>query len=179
MNTLGTVYLESAIKRFLTYKVLGDMTFAQLEEKDFYYTPGESSNSIAVIIQHMHGNMKSRWTNFLTEDGEKPGRNRDEEFSPPTCSKDQLIGLWEEGWRCLLETLRSLRDDDLLLTITIRREPLIVIDAINRQLAHYPHHVGQIVYIGKEILDRNWQSLSIKKGESQAFNKTMEDKYKK
>ena len=99
MNTLGTVYLESAIKRFLTYKVLGDMTFAQLQEKDFYYVPSESSNSIAVIIQHMHGNMVSRWTNFLTEDGEKPGRNRDEEFSPPACSREQLIGLWEAGWR--------------------------------------------------------------------------------
>ena len=178
MNTLGTVYLESVIKRFLTYKVLGDMTFAQLGEKDFYYTPGESSNSIAVIIQHMHGNMMSRWTNFLTEDGEKPGRNRDEEFSPPTCSKKQLLTLWEDGWRCLIETLRSLKEEDLLKTITIRHEPLIAIDAINRQLAHYPHHVGQIVYIGKMILDQNWKSLSISKGASQAFNKTMEEKYK-
>ena len=179
MNTLGTVYLESAIKRFLTYKVLGDMTFAQLDEKDFYYTPGESSNSIAVIIQHMHGNMLSRWTNFLTEDGEKPGRNRDEEFSPPTCSRDQLIAKWEEGWRCLIDTLRSLKDDDLLKTITIRHEPLIAIDAINRQLAHYPHHVGQIVYIGKMILDQNWKSLSIAKGDSQSFNTAMAAKYKK
>jgi len=177
MNTLGTAYLESAIKRFLTYKVLGDMTFAQLEEKDFYYSPGESSNSIAVIIQHMHGNMISRWTNFLTEDGEKPGRNRDEEFSPPSYSREQLISLWEEGWRCLIETLRSLKDDDLLKTITIRHEPLIVIDAINRQLAHYPHHVGQIVYVGKMILDQNWQSLSIPKGASQDFNKKMKEEH--
>jgi hypothetical protein len=177
MNTLGTVYLESAVKRFLTYKVLGDMTFTQLQEKDFYYSPGESSNSIAVIIQHMHGNMLSRWTNFLTEDGEKPGRNRDEEFSPPTCSREQLISLWESGWRCLIETLRSLKDDDLLKTITIRQEPLIVIDAINRQLAHYPHHVGQIVYIGKMILDQSWQSLSIAKGASQEFNKKMQEKH--
>jgi len=177
MNTLGTVYLESAIKRFLTYKVLGDMTFAQLEEKDFYYSPGESSNSIAVIIQHMHGNMVSRWTNFLTEDGEKPGRNRDEEFSPPTFAREQLIGQWEAGWRCLIETLRSLKPEDLEKTITIRQEPLIVIDAINRQLAHYPHHVGQIVYIGKMILDQNWKSLSIPKGASQEFNKMMQDKH--
>jgi hypothetical protein len=178
MNTLGTVYLESAIKRFLTYKVLGDMTFAQLEEKDFYYTPSENSNNIAVIVQHMHGNMKSRWTNFLTEDGEKPGRNRDEEFSPPACSKSQLLAMWEEGWRCLIDTLRSLTEDDLLKTITIRHEPLIVIDAINRQLAHYPHHVGQIVYIGKMILDKNWQSLSIPKGASQDFNKMMQEKHR-
>lgn len=179
MNTLGTVYLESAIKRFLTYKVLGDMTFAQLTEKDFYYTPGDSSNSIAVIIQHMHGNMISRWTNFLTEDGEKPGRNRDEEFSPPTCSRDQLIGQWEAGWRCLIDALRSLKDDDLLKTITIRQEPLLVVDAINRQLAHYPHHVGQIVYIGKMILDQSWTSLSIPKGASQDFNKMMHEKHGK
>lgn len=177
MNTLGTVYIDSVIKRFLTYKVLGDMTFAQLDEKGFHYTPGESSNSIAVIIQHMHGNMLSRWTNFLTEDGEKPGRNRDEEFSPPNCSREQLISLWEEGWRCLIETLRSLKEDDLMKTITIRHEPLIVIDAINRQLAHYPHHVGQIVYIGKMILDQSWKSLSIPKGASQKFNKEMKEKH--
>jgi hypothetical protein len=178
MNTLGTVYLESAIKRFLTYKVLGDMTFAQLDEKDFYYTPGESSNSIAVIIQHMHGNMLSRWTNFLTEDGEKPGRNRDEEFSPPACSREQLITQWEAGWRCLIETLSSMKDEDLMRTITIRHEPLLAIDAINRQLAHYPHHVGQIVYIGKMILDQNWKSLSIPKGSSREFNKMMQEKHR-
>jgi hypothetical protein len=178
-TSLGTVYLESAIKRFLTYKVLGDMTFAQLEEKDFYYAPpGESSNSIAVIIQHMHGNMKSRWTNFLTEDGEKPGRNRDEEFSPPTGDREQLIAQWEEGWRCLIDTLRSLKGEDLLKTITIRHEPLIVVDAINRQLAHYPHHVGQIVYIGKMILDQNWKTLSIARGQSQTFNHSMKEKHR-
>ncbi len=178
MNTLGTAYLESAIKRFLTYKTLGDMTFAQLEEKDFHFTPSEESNSIAVIIQHMHGNMLSRWTSFLTEDGEKPGRNRDEEFSPPTAKKAELLALWEEGWRCLLDTLRSLRDEDLLKTITIRHEPLIAIDAINRQLAHYPHHVGQIVFLGKMIRDHSWQSLSISKGASQAFNQDMQQKHK-
>src|SRR5215470_10056214 len=155
-TSLGSAYLESAIKRLTTYKMLGEGTFMQLEEKDFYYTPDEGSNSIAIIIHHLSGNMKSRWTNFLTEDGEKPGRNRDEEFSPPTCSREQLIAQWESGWRCLIDTLRSLKDEDLLRTITIRHEPLVVIDAINRQLAHYPHHVGQIVYIGKMILDQNW-----------------------
>jgi len=169
MNTIGATYLDSAIKRLLTYKTLGDMTFAQLEEKDFYYVPSEQSNSIAVIIQHMHGNMISRWTNFLTEDGEKPGRNRDEEFSPPAADKAQLLDMWEKGWRCLIETLSSLREDDLLRTITIRHEPLLAIDAINRQLAHYPHHVGQIVYIGKMIRDHNWRSQSIPKGASATY----------
>src|SRR5579871_2540848 len=175
MQTLGTIYLDSAIKRFLTYKTLGDMTFAQLAEKDFYFSPSEESNSIAVIIQHLHGNMISRWTNFLTEDGEKPGRNRDEEFSPPNASRQELLDLWEKGWRCLIETLRSLKDEDLLKTITIRHEPHIAIDAINRQLAHYPHHVGQIVYIGKLIRDESWQSLSIPRGASDEFNRKMKD----
>ena len=178
MNTIGATYLDSAIKRLLTYKTLGDMTFAQLEEKDFYYVPSEQSNSIAVIIQHMHGNMISRWTNFLTEDGEKPGRNRDEEFSPPAADKAQLLDMWEKGWRRLIETLSSLREDDLLRTITIRHEPLLAIDAINRQLAHYPHHVGQIVYIGKMIRDHNWRSLSIPKGASATFNQKMEEEHK-
>ena len=178
MNTIGTVYLDSAIKRFLTYKTLGDMTFAQLEEKDFYFTPSEESNSIAVIIQHLHGNMVSRWTNFLTEDGEKEGRNRDEEFSPPNASMQDLLALWEKGWRCLIETLRSLTEADLLKTITIRHEPLIVIDAINRQLAHYPHHVGQIVFLGKMIRDQNWRTLSIAKGASHAFNSDMANRHK-
>jgi hypothetical protein len=179
MNTLGATYLDSAIKRFLTYKTLGDMTFAQLEEKDFYFSPSEESNSIAVIIQHMHGNMLSRWTDFLTTDGEKKGRNRDEEFNPPGCSKAQLLTLWENGWRCLIDTLRTLKEEDLLKTITIRHEPLIVIDAINRQLAHYPHHVGQIVFLGKMIRDHNWQSLSIAKGDSKSFNKGMEERHKR
>ena len=176
-TTLGQAYLESAIKRFMTYKVLGDMTFSQLEENDFHYKPNDQSNSIAVIINHMSGNMLSRWTNFLTEDGEKPGRNRDEEFSEPGAGKDQLLTLWEKGWACLLDTLRSLKEEDLLKTITIRHEPLLAVDAINRQLAHYPHHVGQIVYIGKMIRGATWQSLSISKGASEAFNQFMQDKH--
>jgi hypothetical protein len=174
--TLGQTYLDSVVKRLMTYKILGDMTFSQLEEKDFHSKPNDQSNSIAVIIRHMHGNMLSRWTNFLTEDGEKPGRNRDEEFSDPAVGKDQLLALWEAGWACLLDTLRGLKEEDLLKTITIRHEPLPAIDAINRQLAHYPHHVGQIVYIGKMIRGASWQSLSIQKGASQAFNQFMEDK---
>jgi hypothetical protein len=178
-TTLGEIYLESVVKRLLTYKVLGEKTFAQLEEKDFYFTPGDNSNSIAVIIQHMSGNMMSRWTNFLTEDGEKEGRDREKEFSAPALGKDQLLELWEKGWSCLLDALLSLKEEDLLATIHIRHEPLTAIDAINRQLAHYPHHVGQIVYIGKMIRNNNWQSLSIPKGASGQFNQQMQEQHGK
>jgi Protein of unknown function (DUF1572) len=176
-NNVGAIYLDSAIKRLLSYKALGDNTFAQLEEKDFHFAPNDTSNSIAVIIRHLHGNMLSRWTNFLTEDGEKPGRNRDEEFTETAATKARLLALWEEGWDRLLGSLRSLKPDDLLKTIHIRHEPLIAIDAINRQLAHYPHHVGQIVYIGKMIRDKDWNSLSIPKGASKTFNQTMKEKH--
>ena len=189
MNSLGAIYLDSAIRRLLSYKTLGDKTFAQLEERDFHYTPNvisnvghsdnpppaSQSNSISVIIRHLNGNMVSRWTNFLTEDGEKPDRNRDTEFAAPPLGKEALLTLWEEGWTCLLTTLRSLKEEDLLKTITIRHEPLIVIDAINRQLAHYPHHVGQIVYIGKMIRNDKWQSLSIPRGASGDVNRQMKE----
>jgi len=180
-SSLGDVYLASVIKRITTYKLLGEGTFMQLEEKDFYYTPNEWSNSIAIIIQHLSGNMISRWTNFLTEDGEKPGRNRETEFSleGQHYSRQQLIGQWEKGWSCLTDTLSSLTAEDLLRTIHIRHEPLLAIDAINRQLAHYPHHVGQIVYIGKMIRGKDWQSLSIPKGGSDQFNRQMQEQHKK
>ena len=188
-TSIGSAYLESVIKRVAGYKLLGDYTFRQLEEKDFYYVPaindGHStgtfqgeSNSIAGIIRHMSGNMISRWTNFLTEDGEKPGRNRETEFTlQEHYSREQLIEQWEKGWACFLETLRSLTEDDLLRTIYIRHEPLLAIDAINRQLAHYPHHVGQIVYIGKMIRGKDWQSLSIPKGGSDQFNRQMKEQH--
>ncbi len=169
--SLGTIFLQSVIKRMLSYKELGDKTFTQLTDADFHYQPNEESNSIAVIIQHVYGNMLSRWTDFLTTDGEKEWRNRDTEFEIKQQTKEQLIELWEKGWACLLDTLHSLTEDDLLKTIHIRNEPLSVIDAINRQLAHYPYHVGQIIYIGKIIKDKNWSSLSIPRGKSEEFNK--------
>lgn len=162
-------FLKDSIKRFKYYKELGDNTFAQLEEKDFFYQPTGESNTIAVIIQHMYGNMLSRWTNFLTEDGEKEWRKRDAEFENPVMSRDDLLSFWNEGWDCLLKTLENLQPEDLVKTITIRTEPLIVYDAILRQLAHYPYHVGQIVYIGRMIRDTTWQSLSIPKGGSKSY----------
>src|SRR3954471_15463427 len=170
--SLGTAYLQTSIRRLRYYKLLGEQTFGQLSDADFQYTPNEASNSIAVIIQHVSGNMLSRWTNFLTEDGEKAWRNRDKEFEMRNYTKQQLLDMWEKGWRCFLNALTALTENDLLKTIYIREEPLLVIDAINRQLAHYPYHVGQILYIGKLIKDANWQSLSIEKGKSEAYNKS-------
>jgi len=171
-GTLGTEYLQTVIRRLRYYKLLGEKTFEQLTDADFHYAPNAASNSIAVIIQHVSGNMLSRWTNFLTEDGEKSWRSRDGEFEVHNYTRQQLLELWEKGWQCFLSALMALTESDLLKTIYIREEPLLVIDAINRQLAHYPYHIGQILYIGKQIKGANWQSLSIEKGKSEAYNQS-------
>jgi Protein of unknown function (DUF1572) len=173
---LGQIFLQSAIKRLSYYKDLGDKTFAQLTDAALLYQPNEESNSIAIIIQHMSGNMLSRWTNFLTSDGEKDWRNRDLEFEQQKLNKQELIDCWEKGWQCCLNTLNSLTEEDLLKTIYIRSEGLLVADAINRQLAHYPYHVGQIIYVAKIITNTSWQNLSISKGNSVQFNKQMNKK---
>lgn len=169
-NSLGTEFLAAAIKRLRYYKVLGEKTFEQLSDPDLLFQPNAPSNSIAVIIPHLSGNMLSRWTNFLTEDGEKEWRKRDDEFGIYAFTKAELLEKWEKGWACFLGTLESLAEDDLLKTVYIRKEPLLVVDAINRQLAHYPYHVGQIVYIGRMIKDGAWKSLSIEPGRSAEYN---------
>ncbi len=174
--TIGNVFLQSAIKRLAYYKGLGDKTFEQLSDADLHFQPNEASNSIAVIIQHMAGNMLSRWTDLLTTDGEKEWRNRDAEFEPGRQDKKQLVELWEKGWDCCLGSLQRLTEDDLLKTVFIRNEGLPVTDAINRQLAHYSYHTGQIIYLGKLIKNEEWQNLSIAKGESEQFNCKMKAK---
>jgi hypothetical protein len=166
-------FLQDIIKRFKIYKALGDKTLEQLSEQDFFYKPSPESNNIAIIIQHMHGNMMSRFTNFLTEDGEKEWRKRDEEFEATELNAQELLNRWNEGWHCILTAVESLTPQDLTATIYIRTEPLKVYDALLRQLAHYPHHVGQIITIARIIKDKDWQSLSIAKGESNAYNKQM------
>lgn len=171
---IDTIFLESVIKRFKEYKVLGEKTFDQLNDEQMHFQPNKESNSIAVIIQHMHGNMLSRWTNFLIEDGEKEWRKRDDEFELHQFSKQQLLGKWNEGWKVFLDTLQSLTTNDLSKTITIRSQPLNVVDAINRQLAHYSYHVGQIVYLGRWIKQSKWKSLSIPKSKSNEFNQKMQ-----
>ncbi len=174
--SLAKTYLDSAIKRLSYYKELGDKTFDQLDENDFHYTTDEDNNSIALIIQHMAGNMLSRWTDFLTTDGEKDWRNRDTEFEEQHLTKAALLAYWQKGWDCCLDALNALTEDDLLKTIYIRTEALPVVDAINRQLAHYPYHVGQIIYIAKAIKKDGWQNLSIPKGNSSQFNRQMDTK---
>jgi len=141
-----------------------------LDENDLHFRPNEESNSVAIIVQHMAGNMFSRFTDFLTEDGEKEWRQRDDEFEIHNYSKQQVLDLWDKGWQCVFNALGSLTEDDLLKTIYIRKEALTVIDAINRQLAHYPHHIGQILFIGKMLKGDKWKNLSIPKGQSKAYN---------
>lgn len=176
--TFEQSFLQDAVKRLQNYKELGDKTLAQLSEEDIHFIPNEESNSIAVIVQHMHGNMLSRFINFLTEDGEKPWRKRDEEFVEKHLAKDKVLTLWEEGWQAVMQALQGLQPDDLIKTLYIRSEPLPVYDAILRQLAHYPYHVGQMIYIGKLRRGNNWQPLSIAKEQSRQYNEEMAKKQK-
>jgi len=163
-------YIESVKKQFLYYKKLADQAMAQLEEKELFWQYNEASNSIAIIATHMAGNMLSRFTDFLTSDGEKPWRNRDAEFEHRFGSREALLEYWNQGWECLLEAIGSLSAADLERIVYIRNEGHTVTEALNRQLAHYPYHVGQIVYIARMCRNQEWQSLSIPRNQSAAYN---------
>jgi hypothetical protein len=163
-------YLESVIKQFEYYKMLGDKTFAQVQDEKLFWQYNADSNSIAIIVKHLWGNMLSRWTDFLTSDGEKGWRDRDTEFENDIKSREELLEKWNEGWACLFKAIKSLTTDDLDKVIYIRNQGHTVMEAINRQLAHYPYHVGQIVFLGKMIAEKAWISLSIPKGSSQTYN---------
>lgn len=176
---MSSLALEGIIKQFHYYKSLGDKTIAQVEDAALFYQFNEESNSIAIIIKHLHGNMVSRWTEFLTDDGEKEWRNRDAEFEVVTTTREELLALWESGWQCLFKALNGLTTEDLDKIIYIRNQGHTVEEAIHRQLAHYPYHVGQIVYIGKMLCRTEWQSLSIPKNTSKDFNAEMFAKEKK
>lgn len=169
-------YLNSVKKQFIYYKQLGDKTFEQLTSEDFFWKANEESNSIALIIKHLSGNMLSRWTDIFTTDGEKEWRNRDNEFEDDINDKQQIIEKWEVGWNRFFETLNELTEADLEKVIYIRNEGHTVMEAVNRQLAHYPYHVGQIVYIGKIIQNKQWNSLSIPRNRSNSYN---EEKFAK
>lgn len=164
------VFLESAIKLFKYYKKLGEGAIAQLNDEEVLRKPNEASNSIALIVHHLSGNMLSRWTDFLTSDGEKSWRNREVEFDEAYPDKKAMMDAWEKGWSCLFNALESVKPADLSKIIYIRNEGQPVLEAIQRQLAHYPHHVGQILYQAKIIKGNSFKSLSIPKGNSQAFN---------
>ncbi|OYU85146.1 MAG: hypothetical protein CFE24_03185 [Flavobacterium sp. BFFFF2] len=166
---MNTNYLESVVKQFEYYKLLGEKTFNQIPADKLFTQFNEDSNSIATIVQHLCGNMVSRWTDFLTTDGEKDWRNRDAEFENGIASKQEMMQKWDEGWHVFLETLKSLKEDDLEKIIYIRNQGHTVLEAINRQLAHYPYHIGQIVFIGK-MCAAQWDSLSIPKGNSEVYN---------
>ncbi len=169
-------YLDSARAEFIRLKALGDKTFVQLSEPDFHFKPDAESNSIALIIQHICGNMISRWTDFLATDGEKPTRNRDKEFEERVQNKVEILESWETGWKVFIDTLNSLTADDMMKIVTIRGEEHTVIQAINRQLSHYGYHIGQIVYLAKHIRSAEWKTLSIAKNRSEEFNQQMKEK---
>ena len=164
-------YLDSIKNRFKSYKSLGEKTFDQVPEDKLFWQINEGSNSIAIIVKHLHGNMLSRWTDFLTSDGKKEWRKRDDEFVDNIKSKDELLTIWNEGWDCLFEAINPLTEIDLDKEVLIRNEKHSVVDAINRQLSHYAYHIGQIVFIGKMINNEEWNSLSIPKGKSKEYNK--------
>jgi hypothetical protein len=175
--SVGQNYLKIVVNRFQSVKSLGDKTIQQLSDDELNWAYNDESNNVAVIIRHLSGNMVSRWTDFLTTDGEKAYRNRDEEFSTAIASREELLKIWDKGWQVLFAALDSLNEQDLLRKVYIRGESHLVIDAIERQMAHYAYHVGQIVYIGKLLKDEKWESLSIPRGKSEEYLQEMLDKH--
>ncbi len=163
-------YLESATKQFVYYKSLGEKAIAQMAEEDLFKMYNPDSNSVAIIVKHLWGNMLSRWTDFLTSDGEKDWREREAEFENDLQTRKNLLQKWEEGWQVLFEALKPLQAEDLERIVYIRNQGHTVVEAINRQLAHYAYHVGQIVFLAKLMATDGWQSLSIPRGESGSFN---------
>lgn len=172
-------YLEEVRRQLAGYKRLGEGALSQLSEEEFFVTLDPESNSIAVIVKHIAGNMRSRFTDFLTTDGEKPDRNRDQEFElTAATTRAEVIRWWENGWSIVFSAIDSLKPEDLMRTITIRNEPHTVLQAINRQIAHYAQHIGQIVFLAKHLRSSEWKTLSIARGKSQDF-KAVTDKYEK
>jgi hypothetical protein len=167
---INNQYLESVKKQFLYYKTLGEKAIEQLEPQQLFMTANEGTNSIATIVKHLSGNMLSRWTDFMTTDGEKEWRNRDAEFENDLNTKEAVLELWKKGWECLFIALNGLQPEQLSQIIYIRNEGHTVVEAINRQLAHYPYHVGQIVFYAKQLKNGDWESLSIPKSKSDSYN---------
>jgi hypothetical protein len=167
---LTTSYLEDSVALFRQYKNMAEGAIAQVSDDQLLLTLDEEMNSIATVVKHMTGNMRSRWTDFLTSDGEKPNRHRDTEFEEPPASRQALMKIWEEGWNLLFAALERLTDSDMDRTVTIRGEAHSVMQAINRQIAHYSYHCGQIVLLAKHFKGREWKSLSVPRKKSDEFN---------
>jgi uncharacterized damage-inducible protein DinB len=165
-----TSYLEDSVTLFRYHKKLAERAMEQVTDEQLFEVLDAEANSIAIIVKHMYGNMRSRWMDFLTSDGEKPDRNRDREFEDPPPAREALMTLWEQGWNYLFTALEPLSDSDMHRTITIRGEPHSVMQAINRQMGHYSYHCGQIVFLAKHFQHANWKSLTIPRGKSANFN---------
>ncbi len=165
MNYINNSYIESVTNQFEYYKMIGEKTFVQVTDEQMFWQPNRLSNSIAILVKHLNGTMLSRWTDFLLTDGEKSWRQRDAEFEIDFTNRQELLLLWSEGWKCVFKTLNELTEKDLQKNVFIRNQELTVIDAINRQLAHYCYHIGQIFFIGK-ALNSQWNCLSIAKKDS-------------
>ena len=166
-----TSYIEDAVAIFRQCKQLGDRAMAQASDEQLFALLDDESNSIAIIVKHMTGNMRSRWTDFLTTDGEKPTRNRDSEFIDPPATREALMREWEDGWACVFGAIEALTDADLGRTVTIRGEAHSVMQAINRQVAHYSMHLGQIILLAKHYAGEQWQTLSVARNKSAEFNR--------
>ncbi|MBT8185684.1 MAG: DUF1572 domain-containing protein [Eudoraea sp.] len=171
--TLQETYLRSVEKEFRLYKSLGEKTFVQLTDQDIHWKYQEYDNPVSVIVKHLVGNMLSRFTNFLTEDGEKPWRHRESEFEDSYATKKEMLAAWEKGWKCLFEAIASINAHNFNDTVRIRNEEHSIIAALNRQLGHYANHIGQILMLGKMIRGAEWVSPTIARGGSAAFNKAM------
>jgi uncharacterized damage-inducible protein DinB len=171
-HQLTTSYIEDCLDLFRYYKKLAERAMEQCPEDTLFETLDNESNSIAIVVKHLAGNMRSRWTDFLTTDGEKPDRHRDTEFEDPPTTRAELLTTWERGWKCLFDALEALTDEDLTRTVTIRTEPHSVMQAINRQIAHYCYHVGQIAYLAKHFATKSgkWTALTVPRKKSAGFN---------
>jgi uncharacterized damage-inducible protein DinB len=178
MADIGALYLDEAFRSLRGHKRLADTAIAQLSDEEFFAAPDAESNSVAIIVKHMAGNMRSRFSDFLTTDGEKPDRNRDQEFVSGNATRAEVLAIWEKHWALVFDTLNGLSADDLAREVTIRHEPHSVLQAINRQIAHYSYHVGQIVFLAKHWKGTSWKTLSIARGQSEAANAAMAAKHK-
>ena len=176
---IGALYIDEAFRSLRGHKRLADESIAQLSDQEFFAVADAESNSVAIIIKHMAGNMRSRFTDFLTTDGEKPDRNRDQEFiMAADATREEILAVWEQYWQLVFETLNGIGPKDLERTVAIRGEPHSVLQAINRQVAHYAYHVGQIVFLAKHWNGAKWKTLSVPKGQSEQFNAKMLEKQK-